>query len=308
MGATLSGPAGHVELGTTTLKIGRLPENQLIIDDAQASSLHAEIHSDAGGYTLIDLGSTGGTFVNKQRLAPHTPRHLQAGDIIGIGDTQYTYVFEGSCVVESLDVSASEPTAHLERSEQREVSMYQSSSPVYSPPAQSSLPFSSLEHPAHADTVLSIQHSEPLIPETARSHRRAGLSKKLWVIGGVLAIVLALVGIVLGVLFFLNLPTPARTLDAFCTDIQSKKGQDAFNLLSDGLQRRSLSGRELFISVINSGQIVNCTHSSPVASDNNASARLTLTVSGGQSQTDTVLLIVDHGGGWKISRLQMIQS
>ena len=39
----------------------------------------------AGGYTLEDLGSTNGTFINSQRLTGAKP--LKPGDMIGLGET-----------------------------------------------------------------------------------------------------------------------------------------------------------------------------------------------------------------------------
>lgn len=91
MEAALNGPNGRIVLGATPLTIGRTPDNQLIVNDAKASSHHAEIRPDDQGYSITDLGSTNGTFVNGQRLIPHMGRHLNNGDAIRIGDTQYNY-------------------------------------------------------------------------------------------------------------------------------------------------------------------------------------------------------------------------
>ncbi len=46
---------------------------------------HAAVASRRGTHHLIDLGSTNGSFVNDQRLAPHIPRRLQDGDRIRLG-------------------------------------------------------------------------------------------------------------------------------------------------------------------------------------------------------------------------------
>ena len=56
-------PAGKVTLG-------RKPDNDIVIADESASRLHAEIEPDAAAGTLIvrDLGSTNGTYVNRERL------------------------------------------------------------------------------------------------------------------------------------------------------------------------------------------------------------------------------------------------
>ena len=96
MDALLIGPSGRVPLSSTPLTIGRLPDNHLVITDPKASSRHAEIRQNADGYTLTDLGSMNGTFVNEQQLVSKEPRTLHPGDVIRIGDTRYTYELSDS--------------------------------------------------------------------------------------------------------------------------------------------------------------------------------------------------------------------
>ena len=96
MEASLNSPNGRTQLTANTLTIGRSPDNQFVIQDAQASSHHAEIRPDAQGYVLTDLGSTNGTFVNEQRLSPRVPRLLISGEVIRIGSTSLTYEIAGS--------------------------------------------------------------------------------------------------------------------------------------------------------------------------------------------------------------------
>ena len=91
MEAALTGPNGRNVLGPTPLTIGRTPDNQLVVNDPKASSHHAEIRPDGQGYSITDLGSTNGTFVNGQRLIPHMARQLNNGDAVRIGDAQYNY-------------------------------------------------------------------------------------------------------------------------------------------------------------------------------------------------------------------------
>jgi len=98
MKAVLNGPFGQVELGPTPLTIGRTPGNQLVLAEPKVSSLHAEIRpqgQDYAIYAIVDLGSTNGTFVNGQRLTSNVPSLLHAGDIVGIGDTRFTYDVPG---------------------------------------------------------------------------------------------------------------------------------------------------------------------------------------------------------------------
>ena len=76
--------ARTVELDRAVLTIGRLPESDVVIDDAGASRQHARIRQADGEVVLSDLGSTNGTFVNDE---PVRERVLEDGDRVTIGET-----------------------------------------------------------------------------------------------------------------------------------------------------------------------------------------------------------------------------
>jgi FHA domain/FhaA, N-terminal domain len=63
------------------VNIGRRPDNHLVIDDPRVSRLHAQLRDVKGRYVLFDLDSTGGTFVNDQRIHQCV---LYPGDVISI--------------------------------------------------------------------------------------------------------------------------------------------------------------------------------------------------------------------------------
>ena len=50
-----------VPLGENTVRIGRKPENELVLADEKVSGRHAEVVFEEGRYVLRDLGSTNGT-------------------------------------------------------------------------------------------------------------------------------------------------------------------------------------------------------------------------------------------------------
>jgi pSer/pThr/pTyr-binding forkhead associated (FHA) protein len=68
-------------LDKPVINIGRRPNNQLVIDDPRVSRSHAQIRVKRGGYLIADLNSTGGTFVNGQRI---TQQILKPGDVISL--------------------------------------------------------------------------------------------------------------------------------------------------------------------------------------------------------------------------------
>ncbi|HZY40523.1 MAG TPA: FHA domain-containing protein, partial [Anaerolineae bacterium] len=71
-----------------TLTIGRDPGCDLTLDSPLVSRHHARLERSGPTHTLIDLGSTNGTFVNSQRIDQHP---LQVGDIVQIGPYRLTY-------------------------------------------------------------------------------------------------------------------------------------------------------------------------------------------------------------------------
>ncbi len=95
MNAVLNGPFGPTTLGPAVLTMGRAATNALVVNDAKASSHHAEISPAGPGYTIADMGSTNGTFVNEERLERNAPRVLNPGDRVRIGDTVFTYEAPG---------------------------------------------------------------------------------------------------------------------------------------------------------------------------------------------------------------------
>jgi pSer/pThr/pTyr-binding forkhead associated (FHA) protein len=70
------------------VNIGRRPDNHLVIDDARISRLHAQLRLVRGRYMLFDLESTGGTFINGERIRQHT---LRPGDVISLAGVPLVY-------------------------------------------------------------------------------------------------------------------------------------------------------------------------------------------------------------------------
>ena len=91
MAASLLGPTGRTLLGSALVTIGRGLDNQLALNDKEVSVHHAIIRLEGPMYTIVDIGSTNGTFVNNKRLDRNTPRSLTKGDVIRVGQTILTF-------------------------------------------------------------------------------------------------------------------------------------------------------------------------------------------------------------------------
>ena len=53
--------------------------------DSGVSRKHAIIHRTGAQYTIEDLESTNGTYVNKKKIQPHVPQAIKAGDELRFG-------------------------------------------------------------------------------------------------------------------------------------------------------------------------------------------------------------------------------
>ena len=77
-------------LGTAAISIGRAPSSTLVLDDPYVSTKHAELRQVDGEWTIIDLGSTNGTFVEDERV--FQPQALVTGAPARIGQTTFELV------------------------------------------------------------------------------------------------------------------------------------------------------------------------------------------------------------------------
>jgi hypothetical protein len=69
--------------------LGRGEQADIQLEDSFASSRHARLVPQGGVMVLEDLGSTNGTYLNGEAL--RGPQPLHAGDIIRIGDSEFTF-------------------------------------------------------------------------------------------------------------------------------------------------------------------------------------------------------------------------
>ncbi|HMD89955.1 MAG TPA: ester cyclase [Anaerolineaceae bacterium] len=107
-------PGRVVELKDNVVSLGRETGNVLIIGDKGLSRFHARFVKTDAGYTLEDLGSTNGTFVNGAVIV--APRPLQNGDRIDIGENvtlEFRKVIPSSDNTYVMNVPKSDDTVML---------------------------------------------------------------------------------------------------------------------------------------------------------------------------------------------------
>ena len=87
------------QLARARLSIGRLPDNDVVIDDLLVSRRHAVLQQRGSQWSLEDLGSGNGTFVNGHRI---TRAPVSTADVIGIG--RALLQLDGNKLVTYVDV------------------------------------------------------------------------------------------------------------------------------------------------------------------------------------------------------------
>lgn len=81
-------------------RIGRMDNYEITLDHASVSRHHAEVRLTSQGWTVRDLGSTNGTYLNGVRLGL-AEEHLRKGDVIQVGEV--ALMVENSTAPKKLD-------------------------------------------------------------------------------------------------------------------------------------------------------------------------------------------------------------
>ena len=68
---------------------GRHPDSDIFLDDVTVSRRHAEFRREGSGYTVHDVGSLNGTYVNRE---PIDAAPLSGGDEVQIGKFRLVYL------------------------------------------------------------------------------------------------------------------------------------------------------------------------------------------------------------------------
>jgi len=68
---------------------GRHPESDIFLDDVTVSRRHAEFRRDGGSFSVRDVGSLNGTYVNRERIET---ANLANGDEVQIGKFRLVFL------------------------------------------------------------------------------------------------------------------------------------------------------------------------------------------------------------------------
>lgn len=89
-GPVLRGADGCVHpLCALSTRIGRSPDNNIVLADGRVSRHHAAIIETGNSFVIADLNSKNGVYVRDRRI--HPSETLVSGDVIRIGDQQFTF-------------------------------------------------------------------------------------------------------------------------------------------------------------------------------------------------------------------------
>jgi hypothetical protein len=83
--------------GKTNLTVGRSKENDLFLDDKSVSKLHASlVMNSEGKLRVADVGSTNGTYVDKERISYGKAYEIQPGKTVGFGEVKCRFEWDFS--------------------------------------------------------------------------------------------------------------------------------------------------------------------------------------------------------------------
>ncbi len=88
--------APYSETPRGVFSVGREEGNDLVIADYSVSKKHAEIREKArADYFIKDVNSTNGTFLDGERLTPHTEMQIQRNSEIVFGRLEFVFTLPG---------------------------------------------------------------------------------------------------------------------------------------------------------------------------------------------------------------------
>lgn len=78
-------------LGAGKTTIGRHPDSDIFLDDVTVSRRHVEVRHHDDTFTVSDVGSLNGTYLNRERIEE---ADLHSGDELQIGKFRLVFLYE----------------------------------------------------------------------------------------------------------------------------------------------------------------------------------------------------------------------
>lgn len=107
-GGTMRGLSFRV--GRDPQVIGRAPTAGIVLDDAHLSRRHAAVQLTGEGVSLVDLGSTNGTWLNDRRITG--VELLTDGDVIRLGRTELRFFDPGVARTDPVGLAFGAPRSN----------------------------------------------------------------------------------------------------------------------------------------------------------------------------------------------------
>jgi pSer/pThr/pTyr-binding forkhead associated (FHA) protein len=78
-------------LAESVTTIGRHPDSDIFLDDVTVSRRHAEVRQEEAIFTVVDVGSLNGTYLNRERI---DQAKLRSGDELQVGKFRLVFLHE----------------------------------------------------------------------------------------------------------------------------------------------------------------------------------------------------------------------
>ena len=111
-------PSAIMSLATTRLRIGRAPDNDIVVSDLSVSRYHAELRKSPRGWEIADLESHNGTFLNGQQI---TVAPMTESDLVAVGPATFRlvggelqeFIDTGDVSLEARDLTVALPSGRV---------------------------------------------------------------------------------------------------------------------------------------------------------------------------------------------------
>jgi len=191
---------------SSAIRIGRQPDNDLVLYDTGVSRHHCEIYRSETGYAIRDLESSNGTLVNSQLISDG---EIKNGDLIQVGPIIFSFR-SGDGIESSPDIDG---VAHFGNEDDFE-SMGETRTTAFASPA--GLADEGVGNRTYTGSYLSHRGRSPFFGEMTQKTK----------ISLILSILMVMATILTSTYLLMNPPPPDRSLEFF--ELSDKSSTDTY--------------------------------------------------------------------------------